>query len=294
MTHEQKGVYMDLLSILWIEDGLPSDTGRLARLVGIPRKKFDRLWPGIAPCFRAGASPESLEQPRLSKEKLKQLAYKHLQALKGAKGGKSKGINRRSKPVLPSGLLSAKAESKPNPSIAVRSSQFAVPVPTTNGTTDNDLVQPPAGPEPADGPGRLTLTAVEPEKVRNQDVQRLFDAWKAATGHAQARLTPERDRYIRSRLREGYAVEFCERAIAGCVRSPFHQGQNDRGTRYDDLTLIFRSGSKLEWFAEMEGAPKDRGDAEAERKKAAEEQRMVGIREQLAKERRGLRAVGEP
>lgn len=73
-------------------------------------------------------------------------------------------------------------------------------------------------------------------------VARVFSYWRQATGHARAKLTPERHRAVAARLGQGYTEADIRRAIDGCVASDFHAG------RHDDLTLICRNGSKLESF----------------------------------------------
>jgi len=65
----------------------------------------------------------------------------------------------------------------------------------------------------------------------------------------QAKLTAKREKAVTARLAEGYEVETLKMAIAGCARSEYRIGKNDRGTRYDDLELICREGEKLEQFA---------------------------------------------
>jgi len=67
----------------------------------------------------------------------------------------------------------------------------------------------------------------------------------------RAKLTPGRRVKIRSRLEEGYAFEDIIQAICGCSGSSFHMGDNERNTRFDDVTLICRNGSKLEGFMGM-------------------------------------------
>ena len=46
----------------------------------------------------------------------------------------------------------------------------------------------------------------------------------------------------------GSTVEQIKAAIDGCRASAFHMGENDAGKKHDDLTLICRSGAKLDWF----------------------------------------------
>lgn len=44
MMPEEKGVYVDLLSYQHLDNGLPTDTVRLAKLVGIPHEQFLKIW----------------------------------------------------------------------------------------------------------------------------------------------------------------------------------------------------------------------------------------------------------
>ena len=116
MTHEERGVYMDLLAICWLEDGLPDELPRLARLVSLPLRRFERLWKAIAPCFQAQGG--RLSQKRLDEEKSKQLSYRQLQSEKGKKGGKSRPINKDTQPRL----FQDEAAVQPDGSISVPSS----------------------------------------------------------------------------------------------------------------------------------------------------------------------------
>jgi hypothetical protein len=105
-------------------------------------------------------------------------------------------------------------------------------------------------------PGRNIRRA--PAAQRQSDVEAVFNYWKDRTAHPEAKLTREREMKIRGRLEEGYTVEVLQEAVEGCRGSSFHQGDNERGHRYDDITLICRSGSKVEQFAEM--AREDRNE----------------------------------
>ena len=79
----------------------------------------------------------------------------------------------------------------------------------------------------------------------------LFRYWQRRCGHTQARPTAERLRAVRARMAEGYSETDVRRAIDGCASSAWHRGENEQGRRFDDLTLICRSGSRLEGFAGM-------------------------------------------
>ena len=85
---------------------------------------------------------------------------------------------------------------------------------------------------------------------RSTDVSEIFDYWVLVMGKtAQSRLTDKRRKCIEARLKEGYSVDLIKQAIDGCAASAYHMGLNDSGTVYDDLTLICRTGDKLEQFA---------------------------------------------
>lgn len=90
----------------------------------------------------------------------------------------------------------------------------------------------------------------------------VFDHWVTTMKKDKARtkLTPERLRLIKARLKDGYSADDLKRAIDGCASSAFHMGENDRNTPYDDITLICRNGSKVETFMGMahKGKPRAR------------------------------------
>ena len=97
-------------------------------------------------------------------------------------------------------------------------------------------------------------TTVEPE---NLQVRRVFNYWKQQMGKDnKSKLTPERREKIQARLNDGYTLEDMTRAIDGCKASDFHMGREpqSQGRTYNDLTLIFRNGAKLEGF--RDSAPK--------------------------------------
>lgn len=76
----------------------------------------------------------------------------------------------------------------------------------------------------------------------------IFRFWKWYLEHPQAKLTPERQKKIHARLKEGYSGANILRAIIGVQRIPFNMGQNDGGQILDDITLILQTGSKLERY----------------------------------------------
>lgn len=80
---------------------------------------------------------------------------------------------------------------------------------------------------------------------------RLFEFWRERCGKAaNTKPTPERLRAVSARLRDGYTEADIRAAIEGAAVGAF---ETDEGRRFDDLTLICRSGSKLEDFRERAG-----------------------------------------
>jgi hypothetical protein len=109
---------------------------------------------------------------------------------------------------------------------------------------------------PALAAGDLGLPA--PTKGKQQaetgaDVLRIFEHWVNSSGRdpVRTRLTTQRKRKVQARLNEGYTIDEILAAIEGVRQSSFHQGVNDSGTRYDDLTVICRDGSQVERFAAL-------------------------------------------
>lgn len=108
-----------------------------------------------------------------------------------------------------------------------------------------------------DGLGKQQGAVVRPlfeaqELAPARDVPlEVFRHWQRRCGHAMAKPTAERLRAVRARLAEGYSERDIKRAIDGCATSAWHRGENEQGRRFDDLTLICRSGSRLEQFAGM-------------------------------------------
>lgn len=110
--------------------------------------------------------------------------------------------------------------------------------------------------------GKKPAPKAKTDKASSANVRQVFDHWMKATGRkrGKAQLTPGRARAISARLKEGYTVkQLCE-AVDGCAGSAWHQGENDNNRRYDDLTLICRSGEKVEGFIDLNGSG-DRGKA---------------------------------
>jgi hypothetical protein len=110
-----------------------------------------------------------------------------------------------------------------------------------------------------DGAEELETTIADPERAKllaeKTAVHEVFHYWVKATGKdaARTKLSPERVVLIRSRLKT-FSVKDLKLAIAGCVSSPFHSGGNSEGKVFNELDLIFRNTTKVEYFRDMAGA----------------------------------------
>lgn len=84
------------------------------------------------------------------------------------------------------------------------------------------------------------------------DVRRVFDHWREVLDHPRAKLDANRRNKIAARLRDGFTVSDLIAAIDGCRASEFHMGDNEQKKKYDDIGLICRDASKVEFFMGVE------------------------------------------
>ncbi len=90
-------------------------------------------------------------------------------------------------------------------------------------------------------------------------VRRVFEHWQKVMGHPGANLDPKRRGVIERALKLGYDEAACCKAIDGCKRTPYNQGDNDAGTTYDSLDLVLRDGTHIDRFiAHADRPPKPR------------------------------------
>lgn len=93
-------------------------------------------------------------------------------------------------------------------------------------------------------------------------VREVFDHWVSVMSVARAVLSPKRLKAVASRLDDGYTPENLKAAVDGCSKTPHNMGQNDRGTKFNDLELICRSPENVDRFMSATGpqAPKPTHD----------------------------------
>lgn len=101
-------------------------------------------------------------------------------------------------------------------------------------------------------PKTTLSTSVDPR------VAEVFDFWAVVMG-SKAVKSKKRLSAIAARLAEGYTSEQLKAAINGCARTPHNMGQNDRGTKFNDIELICRSPEHVDRFMSAKGAQQPKG-----------------------------------
>lgn len=94
MSLAARGAYITLLSFCWIEGSIPSDLGKLARLLGVDSSAMAELWEELWLCFSiATTDAQRLVNPRLDEERRKQELHQKERQESGRKGAKSRWKN---------------------------------------------------------------------------------------------------------------------------------------------------------------------------------------------------------
>jgi len=99
MEYDERGVYFTLLCHAWLEQGIPADPKRLARLLRIPPRRFARLWEAVSACWVPNpADPERLVQPRMERVRADQREYREQRVQAGKRSAKSRASRRDQAP----------------------------------------------------------------------------------------------------------------------------------------------------------------------------------------------------
>jgi hypothetical protein len=90
------------------------------------------------------------------------------------------------------------------------------------------------------------------DSVPPDDVATVWNEWIVVhrEGTRKPAFTEDRRILVACAIHD-FGVHACIEAIHGCKMSPFHQGDNDRGRKYDDVGLILRNAEKVERFCEI-------------------------------------------
>ena len=91
-TNEEIGVYFRLLLSEWVNGSLPNDPKKLAKIVRISTKKFQKLFPSIQHKFNKNGDGTIYNQ-RMEDERQSQLNYTKFQQEAGRKGAAKRWEN---------------------------------------------------------------------------------------------------------------------------------------------------------------------------------------------------------
>lgn len=89
----------------------------------------------------------------------------------------------------------------------------------------------------------------------NKKINGIFAHWRKTFEHPDAVLDDVRRELIAKWLAQGYTAEQLVKAINGCRKTPWNMGENDAGTVFDDLTLIFESAKQIDRFIAHDDKP---------------------------------------
>lgn len=224
-TGEEQGLYLLLLGYQWSIGSLPADPEKLCRMIRWDSRLFAKCWRQVAEKFpRSG---DRLQNPRLEqhRDKARGVAQKRSEAGKaGARerwqtdgnchaDANGEGIASATDLLMATGMPSKPNQTKPN-----NPNNLSNPIPEIPSST----------------------SSTAPDEVAE-----VFDHWRQAHGHQRAQLDPKRRKVIREALARYSVADLC-RAISGYRNSPHHMGENDRGTRYDDIELFLRDAKHID------------------------------------------------
>jgi len=105
MNMAQRGIYITLLAHAWLEGGIPDNTDKIKRLCGNPIE-WDDDWNVVRDCFELVDG--DLVNPRMERERLKQIERSEKARINGALGGKAKQTLSKRLPKAKQTLSSSK------------------------------------------------------------------------------------------------------------------------------------------------------------------------------------------
>lgn len=144
------------------------------------------------------------------------------------------------------------------------------PLPNLGATFDESRGDIAVPPEPSLEPPSSSSDEEEEMCLVPSTVEEVFEYWRTQTGrNGKTKLTPERRRAVRDRLKQHYTVDDIKQAIDGCAASEWHVEN-----RHTDLELICRKGKNVERFQMMATSP-SKQDRNAKR----QAERMSALRE---------------
>ena len=121
--------------------------------------------------------------------------------------------------------------------------------------------------------------------VSQEDIALVFEMQR--NRHPRERLSKDKAKLIRERLKDGYTVEDLGNAILGCHHTPHNLGDNDRKTKYLGLHVSLHSNnvSRFIEVGESVEVHKNRDTTATDEKKRLESKRFAEARNLSEEER---------
>lgn len=243
MNAEEQGLYRNLLDSVWLMDNhaIPDDERALIVASGNDAAAWARSGQKVLGWMRrtdeGWTNDVALE---VIAEAERRAALRAEAGKVGAKARWQTHNKRMRSPMRSQCLLS------PSPSLS----------PKEQHTSASEA---PAEPAPSSPPLGPKL------RRRDDDAQKVFEAWVSLTGRNPKRtiFSEKRKMRVLHRLREGYTVDDLIDAICGCLASPHHRGENPSGMVFDDLELICRDPQKVDQFLRFRQGGRKDADSEA-------------------------------
>jgi uncharacterized phage protein (TIGR02220 family) len=86
--------------------------------------------------------------------------------------------------------------------------------------------------------------------LNRDDVMEVALYWRSKTKRdSRTELTQKRLSTIRARLRSGWSVVDCKKAVDACCQSAWHNGDNPSGVKYNDVQHIFSPEQIEKWVS---------------------------------------------
>lgn len=93
------------------------------------------------------------------------------------------------------------------------------------------------------------------EACNAKKVSEVFKYWQETLNHKRSKLGDDKKKVILAALKTGYSVDDLKQAIMGCSKTPHNMGENDRGEKYDQLTLILKNSGQIDRFIGNSASP---------------------------------------
>jgi hypothetical protein len=253
MTFEEKGIYVELLCIQWLEGGLPVDCNEIAKLLGppywMPRKnksspQFNKCWSILSKrfvkrsiCFKGNKFATKLVQKRLFFTRKEQQRI-HIERKKaGKKGGEKSGIIRRQK------SLEANASIEANASFQSKQTRTKSELELDKKYKSNNITI--EGGNIVYEHAELMMEILREWNIfaENHDLPRIL------------KLTKNRQKKLNARLKDEIFRKNWKKALAIIAKSDWHLGDNERNWRAN-FDWFIRSEDQFMRLLEREGTNK--------------------------------------